>query len=274
MLDAILTSDVPKDPAAVARALLLNPKGRILADLTMVRDGEDLLLVTEAEGAEAAEETLGRYAPFSRVEVTGTDLGVIGVFGPDAGRLVPEAPASGSSVRAEIGGHEAIVCGVELPAEGLHVILDERNVPDAVEAMKSSGATPTEEAVYEAARVYRSIPRFGLDVTQENFPAEAHLEERAVDFTKGCYPGQETVARMHYRGQPSKSLHRFIVEGEAKTGTPIVQNDKSVGHLTSVSPLPLGGDTYALGYLKRRADVDGELVAGSATLEVSTPASP
>ncbi|MGI8650639.1 MAG: YgfZ/GcvT domain-containing protein [Rubrobacter sp.] len=271
MLDAILTTDLPKDANSGTYALLLNPKGRILTDLTVLKDGEDLLAVVETEGAEAATETLRRYAPFSRVKIEETSLVVLGVFGPEAGSVLPVFPAENASSRVEIGGCDTLVYGVSLPATGVGIIAEAQDSSGITEFLSHSGAEVMSEEHYETARIHRATPKFGADITQESFPAEALLEERAVDFKKGCYPGQETVARMHYRGQPNKFLHRFIVEGEARPGASILQEDKAAGYLTSVAPLTVDGKIYALGYLKRRADVAGELIAGDVKLEVSIP---
>ncbi|MDQ5817824.1 MAG: hypothetical protein M3334_05555, partial [Actinomycetota bacterium] len=111
------------------------------------------------------------------------------------------------------------------------------------------------------------IPRFGSDITPENFPAEAGILERAVSFGKGCYPGQETVARMRYRGHPNKTLHRLTVEGlPPPPGAPILQNGKQVGTVTSVAPLPVDERILALGYLHRNTDTQGTLHAGDAII--------
>lgn len=271
MLDAILTSDVPKDEGATTYALLLNAKGRILTDATVLRDGEELLLVVEEAGLEGALQTLGKYAPFSRVEVEETELFATGVFGDGAEALMTEPPAVGCSGRVEVGGREMLAFGTPLPLAG-EILLSPGSPEELMEAMKAAGASVASEDDYETARIHAAVPKFGADITPDNFPAEAHLEGRAVDFTKGCYPGQETVARMHYRGQPNKYLHRFTVkEGEVAAGTPISRNGKNVGYVTSIAPLQINGETFALGYLKRKADPNGELVAGDAMLEVSAP---
>src|SRR3712207_807484 len=112
-----------------------------------------------------------------------------------------------------------------------------------------------------------SRSRSGADVPPENFPAEAGILERTVSFEKGCYPGQETVARMHYRGNPNKVLHRFVLEGSPpQPDTPIFQNEKQVGKVTSLAPMPVNGEIFALGYLSRNADTQDALHAGDATL--------
>ncbi|MGH3106014.1 MAG: YgfZ/GcvT domain-containing protein, partial [Rubrobacteraceae bacterium] len=116
-------------------------------------------------------------------------------------------------------------------------------------------------------RIEAGVPRFGSDITPENFPAEAGILERAVSFEKGCYPGQETVARMHYRGHPNRELHRFVVEGTPPgSGAEIAQSGRQVGWITSVAPLPVDGKILALGYLHRNADPRGELESGETRL--------
>jgi len=120
---------------------------------------------------------------------------------------------------------------------------------------------------YETARIEAGIPRFGSDITPENFTAEAGILERAVSFEKGCYPGQETVARMHYRGHPNKTLYRLAIEGTPPApGTEIFQGEKKVGHLTSLTSLPMNGEIFALGYLSRNANPQDTLHAADATL--------
>lgn len=279
MLDAVLTRDVPADRDLGAYALLLDPKGRVLADLEVIRDEEDVLLVAEDAGAQSAAETLGRYAPFSRVKVGDAGMAVVGVYGPGA-RSLPGLDLSGKEHRRvtfESGtGEVAATAYVPStgPSGGVCLLVPEESAPRLFEAVLALGTGKLREEEYETARIVEARPRFGTDVTASNFPAEAYLDRSAVSFDKGCYPGQETVARMHYRGQPNKHLHRFTVEGEATPGAEVLQNDRAVGYLTSVAPLAVGGKTYALGYLKRRADLAGELRSEGATLTVSPPELP
>ena len=86
-----------------------------------------------------------------------------------------------------------------------------------------------------------------------------------MSFEKGCYPGQETVARMHYRGHPNKTLYRLTIEGsEVVAGTKILQGEKVVGTVTSVAPLSVDGSLAALGYLSRNANTGEPLRSGDA----------
>src|SRR5215211_2468312 len=263
MLNAIVTNGVPIQGDRGAYAMLLDPKGRIQTDLRIIKADDEILIDTEPEGAKAAKEIVGRYAPFSRVsleELSGS-WSVLGLYGPRATELLGNPDlAEHETIRAEIGGTSILIVGVAVPVGGY---------------------------AYETARIAGSVPRFGTDITPENFPGESENSlGRAVDFGKGCYPGQETVARMHYRGSPNKRHHRFelepgpmkppeagdeILQGEKKLAGPISSVDV-VGRLTSVAPLQVDGKSYALGYLARKADLQAAMRAEDAKVLAATPA--
>jgi folate-binding protein YgfZ len=276
MLNAVLTNEVPEDEHRGVYALLLNPKGRIQADLRVLKvtgDG-DVLIDTEPEGAAATRELLGRYAPFSRVEVedlseSDPPWGILGLYGPSAKELLDGLElGEHETAGVKLGGAEHLVAaGVATPVPGYDLIGPANALDAAREHLLGRRAAPADLDAYETARIKAGVPRFGSDITPETFPAEAGVLERAVSFEKGCYPGQETVARMHYRGHPNRTLYRLAIEGPPPApGTEIVQGEKKVGHLTSIAPLRVNGETFALGYLSRNADTHGTLRAGAATV--------
>ena len=92
-----------------------------------------------------------------------------------------------------------------MPVGGYDLLGPSDALETARNHLRERGAVAAGLDAYEAARIEAGVPRFGSDITPENFPAEAGILERAVSFEKGCYPGQETVARMHYRGHPNRS---------------------------------------------------------------------
>jgi folate-binding protein YgfZ len=275
MLDAVLTNEVPKEMNLGAYAMLLNPKGRIQTDLRVLKTNGDVLIDTEPEGAGAAREILGRYAPFSRVKLEDLSAdgawGILGLYGPRAGELLNGLRlAEHESSEIEVGGPSLLAAGVAVPVPGFDLLGTADDLRAAWEHLIRAGAVPSGLDAYESARVEAGIPRFGSDITPENFPAEAGILERAVSFKKGCYPGQETVARMHYRGHPNHTLHLLlVVKGPPPTpNTPIVQNEKQVGRITSTAPLPVNCRTFALGYISRKANSDAPLRAGDATVHL------
>lgn len=273
MLDAILTNVVPKDANLGVYAALLNPKGRVQTDLRALKSGEEILIDTEPEGAGAAREILGRYAPFSRVKIEDLSAGdeawsILGLYGPRATELLSDLQlAEHESKEIKLRGANLFAAGVTAPIPGFDLLGPAEAIRAARDYLVSAGATPIESDAYETARIEAGIPRFGADITPENFPGETGILERAVSFQKGCYPGQETVARMHYRGHPNRNLHRLVVDGPPPPpDTPIVQEGKQVGRITSVAPLPVNGNNLALGYLSRNTREDLPLSAGETTI--------
>ena len=275
MLDAILTNEVPKEASLGAYAALLNPKGRILTDLRVLKppSGERVLVDTEPQGAEAAREILGRYAPFSRVKIedlSGAEdpWGILGLYGPRATELLDGLVlAEHESAEVVVGGTFLLAVGVAVPVPGFDLFGPASALAKAREHLLGSGAVLAGRSAYEIARIEAGIPRFGADITPDNFPGECGILDRAVSFKKGCYPGQETVARMHYRGHPNKELHRLIVEGpRPEPGAEILQDGKRVGNITSVAPPSVHGRTLVLGYLSCKTDLGAPLRTGEAAV--------
>ncbi|MGI8865838.1 MAG: YgfZ/GcvT domain-containing protein [Rubrobacteraceae bacterium] len=264
MLNAILTNDVLKEGNAGVYAMLLNPKGRIQTDLRVLKSGEDVLVATEPEGFDAAHEILGRYAPFSRAKLEElADWRVLGVYGPAAGELLGLDLPEHATSEVSVDGITVLAARVTSPVLGYDLISPSENLSQIQQHLTTNGATPTTPETYETARIEASIPRFGLDITPENFPGETGVLKKAVSFEKGCYPGQETVARMHYRGHPNKDLYRFACESDdLQPGMEIVQGDKAVGTITSVAPLSVEGKIFSLGYLSRKVDLEAPMTAG------------
>ncbi len=289
MLNAVLTNDVPAHEDRGIYAMLLDPKGRIQTDLRVVKAGDETLIDTEPEGAEAAREILARYAPFSRAKLEElSDWEVLGLYGPRATGLLGNPDlAEHETTRAEIGGASVLVVGVAVPVSGYDLIGPPETLAAAREHLIETGATSAGTDAHETVRIEAGVPRFGADITPENFPGESETSlKRAVSFGKGCYPGQETVARMRYRGSPNKKLYRFELEPGSmeppEADDEILQDGKRllsvipsldvVGWLTSIAPLHIDGKVYALGYLARKADLHAPMRAADAKVLASQPA--
>ena len=126
----------------------------------------------------------------------------------------------------------------------------------AAEADAVKTALGVEEVPHEVAEVLRveaGRPRLGLDMTGETIPEEAGLNERAVSFTKGCYVGQETVARLHYRGKPNRHLRGLRLSEPAERDGPILLGEKEVGRVGSTTVSPTLGP-IALALVRREAE--------------------
>jgi folate-binding protein YgfZ len=220
-LERMLSNEVVTiEPGREARpALLLTPKSRIVAPLRVVREGpEAFLLITDAELAGTVASTLlrSRFAAKCEIEVK-PFFGYLHV-GADPG----EGVANGDY------GLEAWESWSE----------EERDAADPAEV--------------EALRIEAGTPAWGKELDETVLPAEAGLDETHVSFTKGCYPGQEPIARLHYRGRPNRRL-RVLEVADAKPGDEIVLGEKIVGRVTSAAP------GRALGYVRREVPEDAAL---------------
>src|SRR5215831_2781473 len=221
-LERMLSNEVESLPVGEARqALLLTPKGRIVAPLRAVRESEDaFLLITESELAEVLAHALLRARFAAKCEIAVVPLrGYLHLADP------------GSGIRVEDYGVEAWETWEEADREG---------------------AGPEE---LEPLRIEAGTPAWAKELDETVLPAEAGLEETHISFTKGCYPGQEPIARLHHRGHPNRRLRRLEV-GSASPGDEIVLGEKVVGRVTSAVP------GNALGYVRREVPDDATLHIG------------
>src|SRR5207245_6621679 len=133
-------------------------------------------------------------------------------------------------------------------------------------AVRARGAAPVEEAAAEVVRVEAGRPRYGIDLDDTVIPQEAGLNERAVSFTKGCYVGQETVARLHYKGKPNRFLRGLRLTAEADPGAPIVLAEREVGTIGSACVSPARGP-IALAIVRREASPGDTVKVGAEGIE-------
>lgn len=219
-------------------ALLLNAKGRVIAPLVAWRRGaDDFLLLTEPELAARLRDELirGRFAAKAQIELE--EHSSILVLGR-------EAP-SGSVANRDYG----------MPA--YEVVDDEP--PDWTEI---------DDDELERLRIRARTPRFGRELDERVLPAEAGLDERAISFTKGCFPGQEPVARLHYRGHANRSLRVLALEGDEPPDAEaeLTHDGKAVGRVTSAVRDPESG-IVALAYVRTEVPSDAALDLGGRTAQ-------
>jgi folate-binding protein YgfZ len=226
-LQRMVSNDVAVlQPGESCDALLLTPKARLIAPLRVWRRGsDDYLLLTEPELGEVVRTNLLR-ARF-------------------AAKCVIEAEEHTSAV---VLGDAAD--GIPCPDYGVPA----REVLDAA----SDGADVEE---LERLRIEAGTPRWGRELDDRVLPAEAGLDETAVSFTKGCYPGQEPIARLQYRGKVNRRLRVLDIES-ASPGDEIYYAGKAVGRVTSAAP------GVALAYVRTEVPADAELEVGNGRAEM------
>jgi tRNA-modifying protein YgfZ len=218
------------DPGESCEALLLTAKARVIAPLVVLRRGhEDFLLLTEPELGDRVRAELLRSRFATKVELEPEEHTSHVVFGGDG---IPTGDYG------------------EPAAELLDADLE-----------------PTVSAQeLELLRIRAGTPAWGKEIDDRVLPAEAGLTERAVSFTKGCYPGQEPIARLHYRGHANRGLRVLSLDALPAPDAEIVYDGKPVGRITSAAAGAEGA--VALAYVRREVPEDAELAVGSL---VATP---
>ncbi len=266
LLSGQVTNDIEAlVPGSGCYAALLTNKGKMQADLRVLDTGDELWLDTERVGLQALFDTLRRGAVGWQAELHKRTLqqALLSLVGPRA------ADAAGGAMgrehanrRAQLGGADVLLVATDLGIDVVCAAEDAERVRGALDV------PVVPEAAAEVVRVESGRPRYGLDLDDATIPQEAGLNERAVSFTKGCYVGQETVARLYYKGKPNRHLRGLRFSAPVPTGTPLMLGEREVGRVGSsvVSPRlgPIG-----LALVRREAGVGDELVAGSAVAVVA-----
>jgi folate-binding protein YgfZ len=129
-------------------------------------------------------------------------------------------------------------------------------------ALLEAGAVEIADQAAEVLRVEQGIPRHGVDMGPDNLPGEAGIVERAVSFTKGCYVGQEPVARMHHRGRPNRHLRGLRLDAPVTAGEPLFAGEREVGRLTSAVDSPRLGPV-GLGIVRKEVEPGERVTAGA-----------
>lgn len=219
LLQRLLSNDVLAGESC--EALLLTPKGRVLAPLLVWRRGvDDFLLLTEPELGETVRGHLMRMRLASKCEIEPEEHASTLVFGEADG--IPNR---------------------------------DYGVP-VVEVLDGGGRADPPDEELERLRILARTPRWGRELDDGILPAEAGLDERAVSFTKGCYPGQEPLARLHNRGHVNRTLRVLDVDGDAAPAEEVRLGGEVVGRVTSAVP------GLALAYVRVEVPEDAELEIG------------
>jgi folate-binding protein YgfZ len=269
-----LTNDIEGlTPGTGAYAAFLTHKGKMQGDLRVLDVGDELLLDTERSSLQELFNMIRRFKLGMDVELhkRTLEMGLLSLVGPRARAVAgaQDLPATEhANTRAELGGHPVVLAVTD---SGIDVFCAAEHTHDVRAALEAAGAVAVGEAAAEVARVERGRPRWGLDLDDSVIPQEAGLNDRAVSFTKGCYVGQETVARLYYRGKPNRHLRGLRLSEPVATGTPLRLGDRAVGRVGSSVVSPRLG-AIALALLRREAEPGATVTVGdgdaAATAEV------
>jgi folate-binding protein YgfZ len=221
-LQRMVSNDVQALAAGEAcPALLLTAKARVIAPVVVLRRGdEDFLVLTEPELGETVRALLMRMRLRAQCEIEPEEHSSVLVFGGDEGFATDFAGAR------------------ELLDSALQATLDENEL--------------------ERRRIESGVPRWGREIDDRILPAEAGLDATHVNFGKGCYPGQEPVARLHYRGHPNRTLRVLQLAQVPEYDAELVHEGKPVGRVTSAAPRD-DGSVVALAYVRTEVPEDAAL---------------
>jgi folate-binding protein YgfZ len=263
-LQGQLTNDVEAlEPGEGQYAALLDRKGHMQADMRVLRPAaEEILLDTEPEALEAVLRHLRMYSIGREMEIADltAERAILSLIGPRSAEVAGTAVLpENACATASVGGVECLAAGA---ADGVDLIAAAPDAARLREALLDAGAVEVSPAAAEILRIEAGTPRFGAEMGPETMPAEAGIVERAVSFTKGCYIGQETVARLHYKGKPNRHLRGLRLSGaKVEPGAALRLGEKEVGRLGSVGVSPALGP-IGLAILRREAEPGEELSVG------------
>jgi folate-binding protein YgfZ len=243
-------------------AALLDRKGHMQTDLRVLRVGQEaILLDTEAATKDVALRHLTMYSVGRDVKVldASAERAFVSLIGPRAAEIAGTPPLP------EFANEATTVAGVDVLAvgtrDGIDLLFPAAERGRVVATLVEAGAVEVSPEAVEIVRVEAGVPRFGAEMDAATMPAEASIVEDAVSFTKGCYIGQETVARLHYKGKPNRHLRGLRLSGAAAPGAALRLGEKEVGTLGGAVVSPALGP-IGLAIVRREAQPGVQLFVG------------
>jgi folate-binding protein YgfZ len=269
-LQGQVTNDVEAlRPGTGGYAAFLTPKGKMLGDLRILATEDELLLDTERTALQALFNLIrrGLIGYDAQLHKRTLESGLLSLIGPRSTAVAAAPKLEGAPehahIKIELGGHPARAIRTDV---GIDVLCQAGDLDQIQAALLEAGAQSVPESAGECVRVERGRPRYGIDLDDTVIPEEAALNERAVSFSKGCYVGQETVARLHWRGKPNRHLRGLRLSAPAQTGEELRFGERAVGRVGSVAASPRHGP-IALALVRRE-------VAPGETVDVGDARSP
>jgi tRNA-modifying protein YgfZ len=255
-------------PGTGCYAAFLTPKGKMLGDLRVLDVGPptpELLLDTERVALQELFNLIRRFSLGHDVQLHKRTLerGLLSLVGPGSAELVGagELPVDEhANITLSVDGIDALAVRTDV---GVDLICAAEATASLTAALGARGAEPISEATAECLRIERGRPRYGIDLDDTVIPQEAGLNDRAVSFQKGCYVGQETVARLFYRGKPNRQLRGLRLQEPVPPGADVIAGERVVGRLTSVAASPRLGE-IGLALIRREAPPGSAVAVGDA----------
>ena len=296
MVHGLVTNDVQSLAVGGARyAVMLTVKGRMVADVRIVRRAADLLIEADTAALPHVQDTLKKFVPplFARSEDVSATFAIVGVYGPSARDIlhsvlagevpvpdddddvrsrtlnaaVPDDLAEDDGVLAVFDDASVHVIRTgEAGVDGYDIIAPTTHADALVLALDAAGAVPAARETVEVLRIEAGRPRWGAELGEDVIPIEAGLLDRAISTTKGCYTGQEVIIRILHRGHVNRHLRGLLMgDAVAAPGTELFREGepKPVGRITSACLSPRFGRVVALGYVRREVEPGAVVRTGS-----------
>lgn len=278
-LNGMVTNNV-RDlaPGHAVYAFLLSPQGRILGDLYAYNRGDSIVLDVEQERVAKLLEIFDHYIIMD--DVTVEDVSplstAIGLVGPKSQAILQaiEIDVSGLDPleSRELNWRQVAITVARIEKEkrdGYEIWVAPENTGQVRDALLQNGATAVGNSAVDFYRIALGIPRYGQDIRERDLPQETR-QDRALNFSKGCYVGQEIVERIRSRGAVHRIFSGFSIDGPLPApGTKLQADGKDVAEITSSAVLPTAGaNQVALGYVRREASAK-ELIAGASKATVA-----
>ncbi len=250
-------------PGRGVYSFLLNAQGHILGDMYVFNRGESFLIDTDRAQVDKLMQLLKKYIIMDQVVLAEAGTTALGLEGPKSKDVLTRAGIEPSELRPlemeERIWNDAPISLVHTLQGGYMLWLSSESAAKLWEALTLAGATPTGAEALELWRILLGIPRYGIDIRERDLPQETG-QGHALNFTKGCYIGQEIVERIRSRGAVHRRFVGFIFAGQAPpSGTKIQRDGREVGEITSVAVLP-SGKAVGLGYLRCEAGAPGTTI--------------
>ena len=253
-LDQILTQSFdPIEPGETRDAAMITAHGRMTAYLEALATKEAILCHFEADLKDSLPDAIRKYVFATRVEIEDVtdERGLVLIAGEGWRELAEKTvPVPRHHATRSLG----------IPAG--YVWLDRVYVSDVLSGLEQAGARAATEDDLEAIRIERGVPRWGYEMDTKTFPQEAGIDELAVHYDKGCYLGQEAMAKIHFRGKVNRRLAKLEAEGALEVGIDLTRDEKPVGKVTSA----LNGRGLAL--VSHTVEPGTQVLAGEVRVKV------
>lgn len=250
---------------------VLTPKGMIISDLWVARTASGVSLRVPHEATARLLEVLHRSLPprLARVIDLSADHRILRIVGPEALAVAAKAgigvPSEGKIASTVVGGMMAVVARPPEQAPfAVEIMTSAANAVTLRERLSAAGAHQGSEHTLELARVLCGWPRLGAEIDDRTLPQEVRFDELGgLSYTKGCYVGQETVARLHFRGHSNRVLRGLVWEDAPNPEEPVILHDeKPRGRVTSLAWLHGLDRWVGLGIVRREVEIEQTVLAG------------